>query len=334
MKKLLILVLSILLLIPCLTSCILYNVFNPPILLSKEEPWLKEINSENVVQIQTIHTGENIPEMIQKISTVKDKNTIDEIIEKYQNLYIAPLDPMVEYDIPGGAFTIAFTLTTGEVKRIHVGAGFMYRSYSINAPRIDCYENAEIHFEFDNMSRAYMVFCPDNTYFAAISDIYKWNLVEAEALQDSVNPKYNLKMSLSNYTYEFYVYDDNLIKLDEIWYRVTNRNLDDLFGKCNDLMRKQEERNNNGESVATSLYGVYESGAVVGIVTDVHTGHNEAWSETVAGYTFKYRHGWDRIAVLFNDELYTLEEAYSNGYLTKDDIGDIDNWNQYFYGYR
>jgi hypothetical protein len=86
MKKLLILALSILLLIGCLTSCVLYNVFNPPRLLSKEEPWLKEITSENVVQIQTVHTGEGIPEMIQKISTVKDKNTIDEIIEKYQKL--------------------------------------------------------------------------------------------------------------------------------------------------------------------------------------------------------------------------------------------------------
>jgi hypothetical protein len=138
---------------------------------------------------------------------------------------------MVYYDIPAGSFTIEFTLTSGEIKQINVSGGFMYRRYSINAPQIDCYENAEIYFQFANMGRDYAVFYPDGSYFAAISDLYKWTFVEAEALQDAADPKYNIKMILDYYTYDFDVYGDSLIKIYDNWYRVTNRNLDDLFEK-------------------------------------------------------------------------------------------------------
>jgi hypothetical protein len=81
------------------------------------------------------------------------------------------------------------------------------------------------------MGRDYAVFYPDGSYFAAISDLYKWNFVEAEALQDAADPKYNIKMILDYYTYDFDVYGDSLIKIYDNWYRVTNRNLDDLFEK-------------------------------------------------------------------------------------------------------
>ena len=52
------------------------------------------------------------------------------------------------------------------------------------------------------------------------------------------------------------------------------------------------------------------------------------WTETVADYDFEYSDG-NRIRVLYDNEFYTLTEAYENGYLTKENIADIHiKWNR------
>ena len=71
-------------------------------------------------------------------------------------------------------------------------------------------------------------------------------------------------------------------------------------------------------------YGEFASGAIVAMVDA--GGYGEyCWSETVAGYMFDYYDG-NRITVLYEGEIYTLEEAYERGYLTNDDLKTICEW--------
>ena len=68
-------------------------------------------------------------------------------------------------------------------------------------------------------------------------------------------------------------------------------------------------------------YGEFASGAIVAMVDA--GGYTEAcWSETVEGYTFNYIDG-NRITVLYESVIYTLEEAYKNGCLTTGDLAVI-----------
>lgn len=71
-------------------------------------------------------------------------------------------------------------------------------------------------------------------------------------------------------------------------------------------------------------YGEFASGAIVAMV-DAGGYAEYCWSETVAGYTFDYGDG-NRITVLYEGEIYTLEEAYESGYLTNDDLKTICEW--------
>ena len=78
-----------------------------------------------------------------------------------------------------------------------------------------------------------------------------------------------------------------------------------------------------GKATILRYCGSYESGAIVAMLA----GSNEnfacvLWTETVAGYDFNYSDA-NRIRVLYENEFYTLTQAYENGYLTKENIADI-----------
>ena len=92
----------------------------------------------------------------------------------------------------------------------------------------------------------------------------------------------------------------------------------------------EEKYPNAGKATILRYCGTYESGAIVAMLAGSDEGFDDAmWTETVADYDFNYSNG-NRIRVLYDNEFYTLTEAYENGYLTKENIADIlkntDEW--------
>ena len=79
-----------------------------------------------------------------------------------------------------------------------------------------------------------------------------------------------------------------------------------------------------------NYYGEYESGALVAMMEGDGYYNDAGWTVVVAGHTFEYNNG-NRIIVLYNGKFYGLEFAYENGYLTKDEIGDIALKHRKFY---
>ena len=90
------------------------------------------------------------------------------------------------------------------------------------------------------------------------------------------------------------------------------------------LIEAYEEKYPNAGKVTILRYcGTYESGAIVAMLAGSDESFDCAlWTETVADYDFNYSDG-NRIRVLYDNEFYTLTEAYENGYLTKENIADI-----------
>ena len=301
-----------------------------PVLLSSTQPWLNEISSENVTQIKTVHSGEDIPSAIEKISTVTDKETIDKIIKDYQKLYIYPLDPMVLYDIPMGSFKIEFTLANGEIKRINVSGGFMYYGrYRMSAPRIDGYESAEIIYKLHKYGENWRAFFADGTYIANMCDTLYWEFIEDECHHKNES-KYYMTLDLSYYTFKINVYDEYHFDFEGKCYKLINRNFDEMMGGCYELKLKQEAQKIGEEAWVDQFYGMYESGAIAGLVMNIQTGQTTAWSETVCGYTFVYDYFYMRVFVYYNDEAYTLEEAYLGNFLTEEDVKYIYNLHKYY----
>ena len=92
----------------------------------------------------------------------------------------------------------------------------------------------------------------------------------------------------------------------------------------------EEKYPNAGKATILRYCGRYESGAIVAMLAGSDESFDCAlWTETVADYDFNYSDG-NRIRVLYDNEFYTLTEAYENGYLTKENIADIlentDEW--------
>ena len=85
----------------------------------------------------------------------------------------------------------------------------------------------------------------------------------------------------------------------------------------------EEKYPNAGKATILRYCGTYESGAIVAMLAGSDESFDCAlWTETVADYDFNYSDG-NRIRVLYDNEFYTLTEAYKNGYLTKENIAGI-----------
>ena len=327
MKKSLVLVLSVLLLGICLISCDLFEIFNPPILLSKKEHWLKELTAENVVQIKTIHNGKGVTDGLEQIVTVKNSDDIAKIIESYQNVYITPQNPRVScyYPVPM-YFSIEFTLSSGEVKKIVTQNGTIYNKYFITPPKAYGYDSSNIEYRIHPSLVYWASYFSDGTYISYIADINHWQFEEVEYTPQG-DPKYLIELDEGTYykDYKITAYDEYHFYLQDKWYKLTNANFDDMFGGCYKLKLAQDAKLGYGkESRVDVLYGIYNN-VLVCNVNDVEPGNSEKWEEEVLDYSFKYYSLDERILVFYDDEIYTLVEAYEKGLLTEENLADIYN---------
>ncbi|MBE6708761.1 MAG: hypothetical protein E7578_05920 [Ruminococcaceae bacterium] len=78
----------------------------------------------------------------------------------------------------------------------------------------------------------------------------------------------------------------------------------------------------NGIFRVSRYYGTYGNAACVMIIGTGMDYHCAFWSETVAGSTIHYNYG-NSIIVCVNGEIFSMTEAYENGYLTTEQVAKI-----------
>ena len=80
-----------------------------------------------------------------------------------------------------------------------------------------------------------------------------------------------------------------------------------------------------------NYYGKFESGAIVAMI-DSGAYTQALWEENISHFNIRYNNG-NRILVLYNGAFFTLTEAYDKGYLTNQDMADIENAHRQYYEY-
>lgn len=302
--------------------------------LIQYEPWLGSIAKEEVKEIIT-HSleGWTSPDLQTIISTT-NQDIIGQIIDEYRQVVVLKND-WIDYDILAGSFEIEFYLADGSVEKLNFyGGGYFYGGYPVsNTPSLE-------REEFIDVNRRYSV-----TTYRRFEQIYSHDMMSSltEGIRVSrINPQMlEFKECKCEPTSDpeafsrFYYYietDDGRITFfdegkhlmfDGKMYDVINFDRINLSG-INTVRLAREEMFNDGRiAFVENYYGIFDSGAIVAMVTDDKTGYTEAlWSETVAGYTIRYADG-NRIVILYDGEFYSLSEAYDNGYLTEADIFTI-----------
>ena len=79
----------------------------------------------------------------------------------------------------------------------------------------------------------------------------------------------------------------------------------------------------NAEYVSIiKYYGEFESGAIAAMIDDGRGYDDALWQEKINDVVIQYYNG-NRIVVLYDDEFYTLTEAYNEGYITSEDLSVI-----------
>jgi hypothetical protein len=129
------------------------------------------------------------------------------------------------------------------------------------------------------------------------------------------------------------IYDAKHFSFNEKCYELTNADFDIILDSCALMKSAHEQKYSEVTEVGIAcFYGVFENGAVVAYVYDDKANYLITWSEEVGEYTFNYPDG-NRIEVLYNGELYTLCEAYNNGYITDENLANIYSLHQIFLYY-
>lgn len=78
-------------------------------------------------------------------------------------------------------------------------------------------------------------------------------------------------------------------------------------------------------------YGEFSSGAMAAMMTCSEYDYDQAlWDEVIDGVVIHYNNG-NRILVLYEGEFYNLTQAYSNGYISAEDLADIAELQAEFY---
>ena len=106
------------------------NADYPPLVdvttsLTQFASWLTELNAENVAEIKTTFEYVGVaPGSLKDISRTTDKTVIADVLDKYENTKMRPVDREETYICGGSAFTVEFTLEDGTVKQLYFNNGF------------------------------------------------------------------------------------------------------------------------------------------------------------------------------------------------------------------
>ena len=292
------------------------------------EPWLNEITAEDVNEIKTISCAGVSYEELRTIISTSNKDIISTMISDLKQVTIEHND-LVEYDIPAGSLQVEVYLNDGSVKRIIFnGGGHFYNGNPVNkAPHLDRESFIDISKSFSFVSYGRFTDIYYRDIYSSLANGFKIGRINPEMIEFTECSCVGFDDVERRYYYYFdtefggvSIYDGVHFMLDGTLYEIVNSSHVDLSAVQTIKTARENKFNDGRVAFVEAYYGSFESGAIVAMVSDDKTAYTEAlWSESIAGYAFRYYDG-NRIVILYDGEFYSLPEAYENGYLTESDI--------------
>jgi hypothetical protein len=237
---------------------------------------------------------------------------------------------MVDYEIPGGRFDIEFYLNDGSVKRIVLqGGGHFYGGYPVNVtPTLDRdkYRSVDRSYSFVPYEKPTTLYVSTENGYVACSEIEP-SIIEFRDCQSNCSVFLSTKYYFSASVGRVEIFDDNHMRLNGKIYEITNwsfANFDNIL----EIKKAYEAHYNDGRvAYVERYYGTTSGGGIAAMITDNYTDYTQAeWKETVGGYNFHYSYG-NNIVILYQNEFYSLTQAYENGYITDADLYNIKKLN-------
>lgn len=320
-------------------------------LLSAYEPWIETLTAEDVAKVRTVFEYVSVaPGNLKTIESSTDKDAISRIIEEYMKLEMSPMSPEDGLICGGSAFTIEFILNDGTVRSLYFSNG-NYSNPAISY--CQCFELLYVPtFKEDDKtwtSCGFVSYSGVGTVCSYEPAMSFYNPVPiCQIPLDELEFEYDVDVDLAEIEpYNILVqtdFGDLTFITPDIFYIdggtccvLVGKNLDELiseYSESNDennyeiLIEAFWKKNPDAEFVSIrNYYGKFESGAIVAMIDS--GGYDAAlWQEIIDDVVIQYTDG-NRIIVLYNDEFYTLTEAYDQGYITAENltvIADLHNY--------
>lgn len=318
--------------------------------LSTYENWIETLTAEDVAKVRTISEHVGIaPGSLKTIESSTDKGAISRLIEAYIKLEMSPIAPEEALISGGSAFTIEFILNDGTVRSLYFNNGNYYNpaiSYCqyfelLSVPTFREDDKTWTSCGFVSYSGVGTVCSYVPAMSAKPTPICQIPLDELEFAYDvdvnfaEIEPYGRLVQTdfgdLTFITPDIFYIDGGVCcvlvgkDLDELISEYSESN-DEYY--CTVLIEAFREKNPGVEFVSIrKYYGKFESGAIVAMIDS--GAYDEAlWQEIIDDVVIQYTDG-NRIIVLYNNEFYTLTEAYDQGYITADELNVIADLHNY-----
>ncbi|MBR4031899.1 MAG: hypothetical protein IKJ07_04110 [Clostridia bacterium] len=317
--------------------------------LSTYENWIETLTAENVAKVRTISEYVGVaPGSLKTIESSTDKGAISRIIEEYMKLEMSPIAPEEALVDGGSAFTIEFILNDGTVRSLYFNNG----NYSNNWQYFELLSVPT--FKEDDKtwtSCGFVSYSGVGTVCSYVPEMSFYNPTPiCQIPLDELEFQYDVDVDLAEIKpYNLLVqtdFGDLTFITPDIFYIdggrgiccvLVGKDLDELISEysesndeyyCTVLIEAFWKKNPDAEFVSIrNCYGKFESGAIVAMIDS--GAYDEAeWQEIIDDVVIQYTNG-NRIIVLYNNEFYTLTEAYDQGYITADELNVIADLHNY-----
>lgn len=289
-------------------------------------PWLYDLNSDDVVEVKMReHITNTTYGTVDDVYTLNDKEDIADLIYKFKWLRCYDIQGFSPGDYAPKQY-FDFVLSDGTVYSFYVYCGFLNGSINIEyMPSPNDYDSTQhSHTLYVGWGHGLVYdHSASSKQIACLNDANKWEFVfvDEESFHQG-EPTHSIKV---NYT-TLYVVDGNLFYYfneneEKICCRLVNNNFYDMFAEnavyYNTLVDAFLAKNPElSTAYLYRFYGISETGAIMGRIISDEIEYED--------YTGRYdRYPIDnpqQIFVFYKNELYTLSEAYKNGYITTNDI--------------
>ena len=315
--------------------------------LSTYENWIETLTAENVARIRTISEYVGVaPGSLKTIESSTDKGAISRIIEEYMKLEMSPIAPEEALVDGGSAFTIEFILNDGTVRLLYFNNGNYHNNWQyfelLSVPTFKEDDKTWTSCGFVSYSGVGTV-C---SYEPAMSFYNPTPICQIPL--DELEFEYDVDVDLGEIEpYNLLVQTDfgdlifitpDIFYIKGVYCVLVGKDLDELISEYLEGDLSEYYRNvlieafwkNNPDAEFASIrkyYGRFESGAIVAMIDSGD--YDEAlWQEFIDHVVIQYTNG-NRIIVLYNDEFYTLTEAYRQGFISAEEltvIADLHNY--------
>ena len=212
------------------------------------EEWLNDISADEVKEIKT--TTEFIgvaPGRLKDIQRTTDKATIAGVIDDYKSIIMTRVSGEDAEVDGGGAFTIEFILTNGEVKKIYFNNGIYngnvtkpelssLQYYRVdNIPTLEYYDNVTKSNGFITYIGTGTVYDSENNAVCEIQiDEFEFVPLQEDFSIPPTHYRYTVQTEFGTLVFVqndlFYIVEED----NRVYYKLINKNLDELINDSND----------------------------------------------------------------------------------------------------